>query len=84
MISAVPRIALAPGAAGEEVEHLRQRLDRRHAVAEGDERTAQLPRARPEIDDVARLVAGEPAHRVLGISGATALVRVRDSANTEG
>ena len=40
-----------PGGAGEEVEHLRQRLDRRHAVAEGDERTAQLPRAGAEIDD---------------------------------
>ena len=54
--------------AGEEVEHLRQRLDGRHSVADGDERATRFP-SRPEIDDVPRLVADEPANRVLRVSG---------------
>ena len=55
--------------AGEEVEHLRQRLDGRHSVADGDERATPASPSRPEIDDVPRLVADEPANRVLRVSG---------------
>ena len=58
--------------------HLVERLDRGHAVAERDERAGQLARARAEIDDVARLVAHEPADGLLRVSGAPALVRAGD------
>ena len=58
--------------------HLVERLDRGHAVAERDERTRELPGARAEVDDVARLVADEPADGVLRIAGTTALVRAGD------
>jgi hypothetical protein len=50
-------------------DHLRQRLDRSHAVAERDERARQLSRSRSEVDDVERLIAHEPAHRSFGIAG---------------
>ncbi len=61
---------------GQELEHLRQRLDRRHAVAERDERARQLPRSGAEVDDVARLVSREPAHRLDRVVGPAALVRI--------
>ena len=57
--------------------HLVERLDRRHAVAERDERARELPRARAEVDDVARLVADEPADGLLRIARTSALVRTR-------
>ncbi len=59
-------------------QHLRDRLDRRHAMSERDERAGQLPRPCPEVDDVAGLAAGEPSDGLLGIAGARPLVHVRD------
>ena len=54
---------------GQELQHLRQRLDRGNAMTERDERAGQLARARAEVDDVARLVAGEPADGLLRVPG---------------
>ena len=62
------------------VEHLGERLDRRHPVTEIDERPRQLARAGAEIDDVARLLTCEPAHGVHGIAGARALVHIGNGA----
>ena len=42
-----------------------ERLDRRHAMPESDERARQLPGSGAEVDDVARGLAGEPANRVV-------------------
>ncbi len=58
--------------------HLVQRLHGRHSVPETDERTRELPGARAEIDDVARLVAGEPPDRIVRIPGASTLVCAGD------
>ena len=56
--SAPPSTAVASGTADAElVEHLGERLDRRHPVTEIDERPRQLARAGAEIDDVARLLS---------------------------
>ena len=62
------------------VEHLGERLDGRHPMTEVDERPRQLARAGTEIDDVARLLAREPAHGVVGVAGTRALVDVGDAA----
>ena len=68
----------------EPIEHLLERLDRRHAMPERDERACQLARSRAEVDDVARLVAREPAHRVVGVSRAGTLVGIRHRAERGG
>ena len=78
--SASPRIALAPGAAcGKKLQHLGQRLDRGDPVTERDETARQLSRSGAEVDDVARLVADEPAHRFVRVSRPSPLVGVRDT-----
>ncbi len=58
------------------IEHLGKRLDRRHAVTQRDERPRQLARAGAEIDDIARLLACEPADGILGVAGTRTLVDV--------
>ena len=61
-------------------DHLRQRLDGGDPVPEGDERARQLAGPGAEIDDVARRLAREPAHGILGVAGPRALVGVGDAA----
>src|SRR5262249_45814865 len=54
--------------------HLPERLDRDHTVTERKEPPRQLPGAGAEIDDVAWLLADEPANRLRRIFGPTSLV----------
>ena len=61
-------------------EHLGERLDGRHPMPESNEGARQLARSRTEVDDVERLGAHEPAHRVIGIPRTGTLVGIRDSA----
>jgi len=58
--------------------HLVERLDCADVMPESDERAAQLPRSRTEVDHVAGLVTGQPTDGLVRISGATALVRPGD------
>ena len=50
-------------------DHLGERLDRGDPVPKRDERACQLARSGTEVDDVERLHAHEPAHRILRIAG---------------
>ena len=59
-------------------EHLRERLDRGHAMPERNEDACQLSRPRSEVDDVERLVADEPADCFVRVAGPAAVVRVGD------
>ena len=75
----VPEDGLCPWSCGrKELEHLRERLDRGHAMPELDEDACQLSRPRSEVDDVERLVADEPADGFVRVAGPAALVRVGD------
>src|SRR5262249_11603946 len=61
-------------------EHLRERLDRRHAMAERHEPSCQLPRPATHADDARRQIADEPAHRLDRVLRPCSLVRVGDVA----
>src|SRR6185436_17692413 len=66
------------------LEHFLERLHRCHVMPERHERARQLAGPGAEVDDVARLLAREPADRVVGVAGPRPLVGLRNAAERRG